>query len=68
MSMRNTPTSKIILRTQPRDGLTENERGWVEFIRIISEDTDPPPTLEGVQALRTAIRRRLAGSRHRGWS
>jgi hypothetical protein len=32
--------------------ITANERGWIEFIRLVSNDTDPPPTLERVQALR----------------
>ncbi|ESZ30434.1 hypothetical protein X734_04000 [Mesorhizobium sp. L2C084A000] len=32
--------------------LTSNEREWIEFIRLASGDTDPPPTLERVQSLR----------------
>jgi len=31
---------------------TDNEQGWIEFIRLISKDTDPAPTLERVQRLR----------------
>lgn len=32
--------------------ITDNERAWIEFIRLASYDTDPSPTLETVQALR----------------
>jgi len=35
--------------------LTENERAWIGFLRLIVEDTDPPPTLSRVQALRRAF-------------
>ena len=41
---------------QPLD-LTENERAWVEFIRLTSRDTDPGPTLERVQQLRKMFRK-----------
>lgn len=34
------------------EGLTENERAWVGFLRLITKDTDPAPTLAGVQAVR----------------
>lgn len=32
--------------------LTEHERAWIGFLRLISNDTDPAPTLARVQALR----------------
>jgi hypothetical protein len=32
--------------------LTENERAWLEFLRMISLDRDPAPTLRRVQLLR----------------
>ncbi|MER9144283.1 hypothetical protein NKH92_16495 [Mesorhizobium sp. M0871] len=32
--------------------ITSNERNWIEFIRLASGDTDPPPTLDRVQRLR----------------
>lgn len=32
--------------------LTQNERFWLETIRLASWDTDPAPTLERVQQLR----------------
>lgn len=32
--------------------ITDNERAWIEFIRLASYDNDPAPTLETVQALR----------------
>ena len=38
--------------------LTENERGWIEFLRLLTGDRDPPVTLAGVQALRAALEER----------
>lgn len=35
--------------------LTENERAWIEFLRLLSRDSDPPVTLKAVQALRAAL-------------
>lgn len=32
--------------------LTENERSWLEFLRMISLEGDPEPTLRRVQLLR----------------
>jgi hypothetical protein len=32
--------------------LTENERAWVEFMRLTSRNANPAPTLRSVQALR----------------
>ncbi|WP_442579107.1 hypothetical protein ACSBOB_26865 [Mesorhizobium sp. ASY16-5R] len=37
--------------------LTENERGWIEFIRLASRDTDPGPTLERVHLLKQMFRK-----------
>lgn len=37
------------------EGLTENERAWVGFLRLIAQDTDPAPTLARVQALRSVF-------------
>lgn len=34
---------------------TDNERAWVEIIRLMSGDTDPPPTLEMVQQVRLLL-------------
>ena len=39
----------------PWDQLTENEKAWVEFIRVVSGGRDPKITLARVQALREAI-------------
>lgn len=36
--------------------LTENERAWIEFIRLVSRDQDPKPTLERVQQLQKMFR------------
>jgi len=33
------------------DGVTENERAWIGFLRLITQDSDPAPTLALVQAL-----------------
>jgi len=35
--------------------LTENERAWVGFLRLLSADSDPAPTLKRVQAFRFAL-------------
>ena len=32
--------------------LTDNERAWLEFLRLISDGRDPGPTLRRVQLLR----------------
>ncbi|MEQ3728102.1 MAG: hypothetical protein ABNH38_11895 [Tateyamaria sp.] len=37
------------------DDLTENERAWIGFLRLIVSDTDPAPTLSRIQALRRAF-------------
>ncbi|EAQ23930.1 hypothetical protein ROS217_15385 [Roseovarius sp. 217] len=34
------------------EDLTENERSWLEFLRMISLDCDPAPTLRRLQLLR----------------
>lgn len=34
------------------DDLTDNEKSWIGFLRLLSKDTDPVPTLARVQALR----------------
>lgn len=35
--------------------ISPNELAWIEFIRLASGDTDPPPTLMRVQALRRLL-------------
>lgn len=37
------------------ENLTENERAWIGFLRLIFDDTDPVPTLSRVQALHRAF-------------
>lgn len=44
-----------VIRRRPELHLTENERAWVEFIRIIARDGDPAPTLARVQRLREIL-------------
>ena len=39
----------------PWDQLSENERGWIEFIRIISCGSDPRITPTRVRALRELL-------------
>ncbi|MFZ2101426.1 MAG: hypothetical protein WAU86_12765, partial [Oricola sp.] len=34
---------------------TENERAWIEFIRLSSCESDPVPTLQRVQKLRLIL-------------
>ena len=43
------------------DDLTENERAWIGFLRLISNDTDPAPTLARVQGVRFAFDGHIAG-------
>lgn len=45
------------------DPITENELAWIDMLRCIVGDADPPPTLAGVQALRMAMTRWKDGSR-----
>ena len=47
-------------RLPAADTLTENERAWVAFIRLASENRDPSPALVEAQTLQ-----RLLGSRLR---
>ena len=42
-------------KAPPNDQITENELAWIDMLRCIVGDTDPPPTLAGVQALRMAL-------------
>lgn len=32
--------------------ISDNERAWIDFIRLASGDADPPPTLRRVRELR----------------
>lgn len=47
--------------------LTENERAWVDFLRLISDGTDPGPTLKRVQLLRRVLLRRRRGGVEVDW-
>jgi hypothetical protein len=40
--------------------LTENERAWLVFLRLIALDRDPAPSLRRVQLLRRVCKRRRA--------
>ena len=35
--------------------ITPNERDWIDMLRCIVGDADPPPALVAVQALRVAL-------------
>jgi hypothetical protein len=35
--------------------ITANETAWIDMLRCIVGDADPPPTLGAVQALRVAL-------------
>ena len=37
--------------------ITMNERDWIDMLRCIVGDADPPPSLKAVQALRVALPR-----------
>lgn len=36
--------------------VTANEQGWLELVRDLSQDADPPVTLKVAQALRQALK------------
>lgn len=46
--MRGTPSSDP-------SALTENERAWLDFLRLIADGRDPAPTLRAVQILRRLV-------------
>lgn len=41
--------------------ITPNKRDWIDMLRCIVGDADPPPTLGAVQALRVALVKRKVG-------
>lgn len=43
--------------------ITENEIAWIVFLRLLTDDTDPKPTLRLIQALRLT----LQGAEGRDW-
>ena len=56
MSDTSRPTQASTVRDQVRTPrLTANEFAWIEFIRLISRDADPAPTLRRVQRLRMLL-------------
>lgn len=55
---RETYDAVIILPTAPAgpwDHLTKNEQNWIEFIRVISNGSDPKVTPNRVRALRVLL-------------
>lgn len=50
------------------DNLTPNERAWLRFLREVSNDSDPKPTLRRVQLLwRLCALRRASDEGGSGW-
>jgi len=43
------------VRLQDDSSLTKNEKAWIEMIRLVSQGSDPGPSLRAVQALRSAL-------------
>lgn len=52
MSAEGTIQGFTLPSTRP---FTENERAWIGFLRQVSGNSDPGPTLQLVQALRQAV-------------
>lgn len=51
-------TSYFTLPTSPTgawDQLSENEKAWIEFIRVISAGSDPRPTPDRISNLRDLL-------------
>ncbi|TPN53908.1 hypothetical protein FJ978_07315 [Mesorhizobium sp. B1-1-7] len=44
-------------RLTAETSITPNEFAWIEFIRLVSGETDPAPTLERVQLLRQVFQK-----------
>ena len=42
--------------------ITNNERAWIDMLRCIVGDSDPAPSLAGIQALRQALKPAEVGS------
>lgn len=42
-------------REVTNSGISENEKAWITFLRMISDGRDLAPTLERVQFLRRAL-------------
>lgn len=40
--------------------VSDNERAWIEFLRLITNGSDPAPDLKSVQILRRALGGRLS--------
>ena len=51
-----TITSRDDLLERMNRPITENERYWIEVIRLASHDADPAPTVARTQALRQVFR------------
>jgi len=47
--------SRLKLELRNNAQLTENEKAWIEFIRVISNGRDPGITVKRVQALRELL-------------
>ena len=51
-----TPRSTVHgFKVPPEHAITEHELAWIKFIRILSNDSDPSPSLRTVEALRVGL-------------
>lgn len=42
-------------RAARNETFTANERAWIDFLRLLSGDGDPRPSLAAIQALRRVL-------------
>jgi hypothetical protein len=54
--MTDTGLIGLVLPLPDQSDLSENERAWIGFLRVLSGGSDPPPSLALVQAIREALR------------
>ncbi len=58
MSVSHIPTNAMSasgFRLPSDQPISENERAWIDFLRLVSCDSDPAPTLRCVQAMRQLV-------------
>ena len=55
-STKEAPPCTRAVSVGPED-LTDNERAWLEFLRMVGNGRDPRPTLRRVQLLRRVCRK-----------
>ena len=51
-----TPRSTVQgFKGPPQHAVTEHEMGWIMFIRLLTNDSDPSPTLRAIKVLRQVL-------------